>query len=321
MKQQKETIAQQSNDANHAIIGVSFFVCRRTQSNTLRRRYPCCATGLGPPPSASLAIMTDPLFLLHPESDDAPVNTDALREGWNITLPKAIRRHAIQAMRLQDGDTLQLSDGNGLRIHTTLVDAQQGQAQVSSFSKEEPPITRLSLIQALAKTGHDEQAIDMATQIGVDQVIPWQADRSIAKWKAGRTDRKWAQTLDAATEQSRRAWRPQLGECISSKELVAICHRAMVFGDMVVVLHQDATANWNQIEQGVTRLEQRCLDDGRSRTIHVVVGPEGGISDQEAHEFAKAGALCTLLGHNILRASTAGPVALSLLSRALGRYA
>lgn len=264
--------------------------------------------------------MTDPLFLLHPEADDAPVNTDTLREGWNITLPKAVKRHAIQAMRLQDGDALQLTDGQGLRIHTTLVDAQQGQVQVGSFSKEEQPITRLALIQALAKTGHDEQAIDMATQIGVDKVIPWQADRSIAKWKAGRTDRKWSQTIDAATEQSRRAWRPELEDCISSKQLVAICHRAMVFGDMVIVLHQDATANWDQIEQAVSRMEQRCLEDGRSRTVHVVVGPEGGISEQEAYEFAKAGALCTLLGHNILRASTAGPVALSLLSRALGRY-
>ena len=265
--------------------------------------------------------MTDPLFLLHPESDDAPVNTDSLREGWNITLPRSIRRHAIQAMRLHDGDTLQLSDGHGLRIHTTLVDAELGQAQVSAFSKEEPPVTRLALIQALAKTGHDEQAIDMATQIGVDTVIPWQADRSIAKWKRGRSDRKWSQTIDAATEQSRRAWRPQLDDCISSKQLVAVCRRAMVFGDIVIVLHQDATANWEQIEQAIAHMEQRCLEDGRTRTVNVVVGPEGGISEQEARQFADAGAMCTLLGHNILRASTAGPVALSLLSRAMGRYA
>lgn len=265
--------------------------------------------------------MTDPLFLLHPESDDAPVNTDSLREGWNITLPRSIRRHAIQAMRLHDGDTLQLSDGHGLRIHTTLVDAEQGQAQVSAFSKEEPPVTRLALIQALAKTGHDEQAIDMATQIGVDSVIPWQADRSIAKWKQGRSDRKWSQTLDAATEQSRRAWRPQLDDCISSKQLIAICRRAMVFGDIVIILHQDANANWEQIEHAVAHMEQRCLEDGRIRTVNVVVGPEGGISEQEARQFADAGAMCTLLGHNILRASTAGPVALSLLSRAMGRYA
>lgn len=129
--------------------------------------------------------MTDALFLLDTEHDDVPVNSDELNAGWKLTLPQSVRRHAIQAMRLKDGDELQLSDGKGLRIHAVLRDAQQGIAEVSSFGKEPQPTTKLALIQALAKTGHDEQAIDTATQIGVDEVIPWQADRSIAKWKAG----------------------------------------------------------------------------------------------------------------------------------------
>ena len=144
--------------------------------------------------------MTDALFLLDTEHDDVPVNSDELNAGWKLTLPQSVRRHAIQAMRLKDGDELQLSDGRGLRIHAVLCDAQQGIAQVSSFSKEQQPITKLALVQALAKTGHDEQAIDTATQIGVDEVIPWQADRSIAKWKMGRTDKKWRQVLESATD-------------------------------------------------------------------------------------------------------------------------
>ena len=118
--------------------------------------------------------MTDALFLLDTDHDDVPVNSDELNAGWRLTLPSSVRRHAIQAMRLKDGDELQLSDGRGLRIHAVLRDAQQGIAEVLRFGKEPQPVTRLALVQALAKTGHDEQAIDMATQIGVDQVIPWQ---------------------------------------------------------------------------------------------------------------------------------------------------
>ena len=113
--------------------------------------------------------MTDALFLLDTEHDDVPVNSDELNAGWKLTLPQSVRRHAIQAMRLKDGDELQLSDGRGLRIHAVLCDAQQGIAQVSSFSKEQQPVTKLALVQALAKTGHDEQAIDTATQIGVER--------------------------------------------------------------------------------------------------------------------------------------------------------
>ena len=61
--------------------------------------------------------MTDALFLLDTDHDDVPVNSDELNAGWRLTLPSSVRRHAIQAMRLKDGDALQLSDGRGLRIH------------------------------------------------------------------------------------------------------------------------------------------------------------------------------------------------------------
>ena len=223
-------------------------------------------------------------------------------------------------MRFKAGDSLQLSDGSGLRIQAVMADPEAGLAEVVEVGREPEPLTRLALIQALAKTGHDEQAIDMATQIGVDQVVPWQADRSIAKWKVGRTDKKWNSVLDAATEQSRRAFKPQLEACASSKEVVAICRRACVHGDVVIVLHQDATDTWFGVEEKVAQLVERTLQDGLPRTVSVVVGPEGGISEQEVADFVKAGAVSCVLGRNILRAATAGPVALSLLSRVLGRY-
>lgn len=94
-----------------------------------------------------------------------------------------------------------------------------------------------------------------------------------------------------------------------------------VHGDLVIILHQDATKTWIQIEQAIAGLSDKCLEDGRRRTIYVVVGPEGGISDAEVASFTEAGAEVCVLGNNILRASTAGPVALSLLARALGRFA
>lgn len=264
--------------------------------------------------------MTNPLFLVDPSRDNVPVNSDELNAGWTITLPAAVRRHAVQSMRLAAGDELDLSDGEGLRVTAVLTDPDAGVAEVRTFVREPQPVTRLALIQALAKGGHDEQAIDMATQIGVDEIVPWQADRSIAKWKDGRTDRRWGAVAAAATEQSRRSWTPVLSGCVSSRQLVAHCRRACVHGDMVVVLHQDATDTWEGIETGVRELADRCLKDGRPRTVSVVVGPEGGITDDEIAAVTQAGAHVSVLGSNILRASTAGPVALSLLARALGRF-
>ena len=264
--------------------------------------------------------MTDAMFVVDTTSDDAPLSSDELQTGWTLRLPEEVRRHAIGSMRLKEGDELQLSDGTGLRIQAVVDDPKSGIVRVLGFTKEERPVVRLGLIQALAKNGHDEQAIDMATQIGVDEVTPWQSDRSIARFKAGRTDRTWMQTLRAATEQSRRAFIPELHGMATSKQVLAMIRRDMVHGNLVIVLHQDANATWSDVERQVEELAAKCLDDGKERTVSVVVGPEGGISDQEVEVFAEAGALVCVLGRNILRASAAGPVALGLLSRAIGRY-
>lgn len=197
-------------------------------------------------------------------------------------MPEEVRRHAIGSMRLKEGDELQLSDGTGLRIQAVVDDPKSGIVRVLGFTKEERPVVRLGLIQALAKNGHDEQAIDMATQIGVDEVTPWQAGRSIARFKAGRTDRKWMQTLRAATEQSRRAFIPELHGMATSKQVLAMIRRDMVHGNLVIVLHQDANATWSDVERQVEELAAKCLDDGKERTVSVVVYPEGGISDQRS---------------------------------------
>ncbi len=88
---------------------------------------------------------------------------------------------------------------------------------------------------------------------------------------------------------------------------------------MVIVLHQDATKTWYNVEENgiASWWNARSRTDGRG--LYVVVGPEGGISDAEVEAFTKAGAEVCVLGSNILRASTAGP-ARSLLARALGRF-
>ena len=98
--------------------------------------------------------------------------------------------------------------------------------------------------------------------------------------------------LESATEQSRRSWTPQLDDCVTSKQVVAICKRACVHGDMVIVLHQDATKTWEQLETGIAKLSDTCLKDGRPRTIYVLVGPEGGISDAEVEAFTKPAPKC-----------------------------
>lgn len=80
--------------------------------------------------------MTDALFLLDTDHDNAPVLAEGIEEGWTIALPSQVKRHAISAMRLSEGDALQLSDGKGLRIHAKVTDVENGLVCVEAFTRK-----------------------------------------------------------------------------------------------------------------------------------------------------------------------------------------
>ena len=237
--------------------------------------------------------------------------------GSQYMLPKTISTHALKAMRVGENEQLQLCDGHGLRILASVVDNSNGVVRVADVMREVQPRIKLGLIQALAKGGRDEQAIEMATEIGVDHVIPWQAQRSIVQWKGNKATKalsKWDDVLISATQQSRRSFVPTLHPMMTTKQLGRWMIDTIHDGDIILVLHQDATVTWSEFEQKIQTVEE-------GHTIWVVVGPEGGITDDEIELFKNGGAYSCVIGSNILRAASAGPVALTLFSRCLGRYA
>ena len=256
--------------------------------------------------------MTLPMFVIRDDS------ADNYTEGTVFTLPPAVAQHAIKSMRLSDGDNLQLTDGRGTRLLATIIDSDSATVNIDEIHRDDTPHVKLGLIQALAKSGRDEQAIEMATEIGVDSIMPWQSHRSIVQWKGNKADKalhKWKDIVMSATEQSRRSTLPEVLPMHTTKQLVTWARERTTAGDIVLVLHQDATDTWDEFEKIVHD------NTGIDTTIWVVVGPEGGISDEEVDAFKTAGAHVCVIGHNILRASSAGSVALTLLSRVLGRYA
>ena len=156
-------------------------------------------------------------------------------------------------------------------------------------------------MQALAKGDRDEQAVEAATELGVDEVVPWQAERSVVVWRGERAAKslaKWAAVVARATKQSRRSRMPVTSPAVGFAPLVARVGRSA----LTLVLHEDATEALAAVE----------LPD--SGDVLVVVGPEGGITDREVAALTDAGARAVRLGSTILRASSAGPAALAVLS-------
>jgi 16S rRNA (uracil1498-N3)-methyltransferase len=246
--------------------------------------------------------VTLPLFLVEPVAlAGAAVGSDLVLDG-----PEG--RHAATVRRIRAGERLWLADGMGLRVTCDVVSAGKVElalrvVEVCRVAESQP---RFVLVQALAKADRDDQAIEAATELGVDEVVPWQASRSVVQWRGERGDkarRKWESTVAAASKQSRRARVPVVGELATTRSLVG----RVAAGAAAYVLHEDATE----------RLAVQTLPPVGE--VLVVVGPEGGITAEEVAALEDAGARTVRLGETVLRSSSAGPAALAVLSAA-GRW-
>jgi 16S rRNA (uracil1498-N3)-methyltransferase len=235
---------------------------------------------------------------------------DALAPGAGFTLDGEEGRHAATVRRIRAGERIDLADGDGVIAHCEVTAAGSGRLdlRVDDVERLPPPRLRLGLAQALAKGGRDEQAVETATEIGVDVVLPWQAGRSVVRWQGERGERarhRWETIAREAAKQSRRSRVPLVEE---ARATPALARRAAT-ATLALVLHEAAQR---------PLLDVPLPTDGE---LLVIVGPEGGIGDDELAVLAAAGAVPVRLGPEVLRASTAGPVALGWLAARTGRWA
>lgn len=233
-------------------------------------------------------------------------STDA-RVGDVVSLTGAEAKHAAVVRRLRVGEAVTVGDGAGVwlagvaeEVSPSLVDVR-----IEERIEHPAPSPRIVLVQALAKGDRDELAVQAACELGVDEVLPWQAGRSVSRWegpKAAKGRERWATIVREAAKQAHRAWVPEVAAPVTTKQLAA---RAST--DRVLLLDPTASVRLSAIQP-----------DGRDLVL--VVGPEGGISDEELALLTDAGAERVLLGDTVLRTSTAGPAAIAVLSVALGRW-
>ena len=271
--------------------------------------------------------MTLPVFIA-PEA----AALQGCTRGDSYTLDGDEGFHAATVRRIDVGAMLDVVDGTGLRARCTVIDRAKKALtlRVDHLEREDQPGVELMLIQALSTGGRDEMAIEMATEVGVDAVIPWQAHRSEVRWKgekAAKGMRKWESTLRSATKQSRRAFIPRLEEAHSSAALAQWIAQATEDGAWVLVCHESADRRLSELLPQLRELSAHASSASAAQSqpscppkIAVIVGPEGGVDPDELSLFEAAGARICLLGNTVLRASSAGPVALSLISDAIGRW-
>ena len=248
--------------------------------------------------------MTLPVYVV----DEAALTSAAV--GAPVLLDGAEGRHAVTVRRTRVGESIEVVDGAGTRCRGTvvsIVDPTSLVVEVEAVTREALPEPQLVVVQALAKGDRGETAVETLTEVGVDEVVPWQAERSVVRWAGEKSSAgvaKWRRTAHEAAKQSRRARFPALSEVVSTPLMLERVRAA----SLALVLDEQATV---PIADVVVP---------RSGEVLVVVGPEGGISPEEATALAAAGAVAVRLGPTVLRTSTAGTVAVAVLLAASGRW-
>lgn len=234
---------------------------------------------------------------------------DALPAGERVTLAGPEGHHAATVQRLRVGEELVLGDGRGATASAVVTGLGRStlELQVSDRQHQPPALPRLVVVQAIAKGDRSELAVQCMTEVGVDEVVPWPASRSVATWRGERGDRAWRRWVLTAREAAKQARRPWLPTVATATPTPAVATRLAAAGGGFV-LHEEAT----------TRLATATLPDAGD--ILLVVGPEGGVSPKELAAFEAAGAVPVRLGATVLRTSTAGVAALSVLSARLDRW-
>jgi 16S rRNA (uracil1498-N3)-methyltransferase len=234
---------------------------------------------------------------------------DELPTGEHTVLDGVEGRHAATVRRIEVGEMVSLADGSGGLAECTVSSTGRNQLELTVVrrSRLDAPQPRMVVVQALPKGDRGPLAVELMTELGVDEIVPWSAARCEARWPEDRVERglsRWRAAARSAAKQSRRAWLPVVRPPASTRGVCSILSGA----GGGIVLHEQASrplASAPLPEQG---------------DLVIVVGPEGGLTEGEVTAFRAAGARSVRLGPTVLRTSTAGAAALAALGAATGRW-
>lgn len=222
-------------------------------------------------------------------------------------------KHAATVRRVRPGERLIVADGRGIGVAAEVISVDKGTLDYRVLDRfvDEPARPTVTVVQGLPKSERSELAVDLATEAGVETIVPWQAGRCVARWDTGKAAKgvaRWRAVATAAAKQSRRLTIPQVTDLHSTADVVALVRRVVTGGGCALALH----------EAGAVAIGSLNL---RERTeIVLIIGPEGGLSDDETEAFAAAGATPTVLGPTVLRTSTTAAVALGAIGVLTDRW-
>ena len=230
-----------------------------------------------------------------------------LQVGREVALPDDVTHHATRALRLDTGALIALFNGIGGEYQAVLrVDGRHAFASVQSFDsvERESPL-QLTLIQAWISTDKLDWVVEKAVELGVSRIVLTPSARSVVRVEGDRRTRRLAHLrllIQSACAQCGRNRVPPI-------EAADTLHAALSLAGSAPLLALLPTAPHALVQEAATM-----------RAARVLVGPEGGLSDDEIALAFAAGAAAARLGGRVLRTETAGLAALAALQAVAGDY-
>jgi 16S rRNA (uracil1498-N3)-methyltransferase len=221
-----------------------------------------------------------------------------------LTIRGEDARHLAVVRRASPGDLVHISDGRGTIAEARLTDVTVGAvgAEIVDRTVTPAPEPRVEVHQGLAKGDKVDGVIRHLVEMGVDGIVVFEAGRSVARWDPARqaaAARRWATIAREAAKQSNRAWLPDLSGPLAVADAAAEARGlGLVAHPAAGARLRDVLGNWGP---------------DVPESVWVVIGPEGGLSDEEVAAFGAAGAVPVSLGPQILRTETASVVAAALV--------
>lgn len=222
--------------------------------------------------------------------------------GQKYTFHNEDALHAIRVLRTGPGEIFWLSDGKGTfsTVKALEVEKKSMQVEVLESQFQEPLDIEYTVIQALPKGDRLKQCAALLTEAGADRIVFWTSARSIGK-SEDKTFDKLDVTIREASKQARRFRIPEIVGPLSTTQVIDEIART----DLAVLFHESATSKLSAITPPAVK---RAL---------IIIGPEGGITDEELDAFTSSGAVMALMGRPIFRSAHAGIAGLAALQTLL----
>ena len=247
---------------------------------------------------------------------------DRIRDG-RVVFDRAESRHLGRVLRLKPGDTVIAADGAGHDFTVRLEDVGEtvtGSVLGVATRDAESPL-RITLVQSVPKGDKMEAIVRAATELGVGRVVPVTSERTIVRLEPGRwreRARRWQRVAKEAAKQCGRAVVPPVDVPRPLAEFLALDEPA----ELRLCLWEGAAAQGQGGGQalpfGTTLTQSLPPTLPVGARVHLLIGPEGGLSRQEVERGRAAGWRVIGVGPRILRTETAGPAIIAVLQSKFG---